>query len=147
MSLRLIRNFIKQTNESKTLHLEASICLFLAKLLVVSLPFKKLAPKLGIHGKESIDNLSDEDYRTVKQLSKAITAVSRNVPWSSKCLDCAFAAKLMLRRRKISNTLYLGVAKDEQGKMIAHAWVRTGEFYITGGEGSKKYAETGKFSD
>ena len=45
----------------------------------------------------------------------------------------------MLERRKIESTLYLGTAKDENGKMIAHAWLRSGPFYITGAEGMERF--------
>jgi len=45
------------------------------------------------------------------------------VPWRAKCLEQALAAKMMLRRRKIANELYLGV-KQEENKMLAHAWLQ-----------------------
>ena len=40
----------------------------------------------------------------------------------------------MLERRNIESTLYLGTAKDDQGQFIAHAWLRSGPFYLTGAE-------------
>ena len=39
--------------------------------------------------------------------------------------------------------LYLGCAVNE-GKMVAHAWLRCGKMYITGGNGSG-YAIVDKF--
>ena len=41
----------------------------------------------------------------------------------------------MLERRKIESTLYLGTAKDEDGKMVAHAWLRSGPFTLLGRKG------------
>lgn len=38
-------------------------------------------------------------------------------------------------KRHISSTLYLG-CNIENGKMIAHAWLRCGKMYVTGGDGS-----------
>jgi hypothetical protein len=49
-----------------------------------------------------------------------------NVP----CLPRALAIHAMLRRRGIASRLCLGVARDKQ-KLIAHAWVETGERTIT----------------
>ena len=40
----------------------------------------------------------------------------------------------MVKKKNISSTLYLGV-KTENGKMSAHAWLRTGMLYVTGGSG------------
>ena len=49
----------------------------------------------------------------------------------------------LLKEAGIHSTLYLGVGKDE-GKMIAHAWLRCGQMYVTGGNGSS-YAMVAKF--
>ena len=51
--------------------------------------------------------------------------------------------RMMGERGGIHSTLYLGVGKDE-GKMIAHAWLRCGQMYVTGGNGSS-YAMVAKF--
>ena len=53
----------------------------------------------------------------------------------------------MLERRNIESTLYLGTAKDLNGKLIAHAWLRSGPLYITGKEGMEKFTEVGKFAN
>ena len=63
--------------------------------------------------------------------------------WESKCLVRAMTARKLLKEAGIHSTLYLGVGKDE-GKMIAHAWLRCGQMYVTGGNGSS-YAMVAKF--
>ena len=65
--------------------------------------------------------------------------MSKYTFWESQCLVKAIAAMKMLERRNIESTLYLGTARDESGKMIAHAWLRSGPFYITGAEGMEKF--------
>ena len=77
--------------------------------------------------------------RYLKQVSQAINIMSNYTFWESQCLVKAIAAMKMLERRQIESTLYLGTAKDENGKMIAHAWLRSGPFYITGAEGMEKF--------
>ena len=52
----------------------------------------------------------------------------------------------MLEKRGIESTLYLGTARDESGKMIAHAWLRSGPYYITGSEGMERFTVVGKFA-
>lgn len=40
-----------------------------------------------------------------------------------------------MSKKKIKTTLYLGCKPDENGKIDAHAWLRCGEVYVTGGNG------------
>lgn len=69
----------------------------------------------------------------ISRIGWAIRAVSGRTPWESKCLVQAITGKVMLRRKRIHNTLYLGVAKDGDNKMQAHAWLRVGGQVLTGG--------------
>jgi hypothetical protein len=46
-------------------------------------------------------------------------------------------------KKHISSTLYLGVGKDND-QMVAHAWLRCGQLYVTGGNGSN-YSMVAKF--
>ncbi|MNF17176.1 hypothetical protein D3C80_2205270 [compost metagenome] len=48
------------------------------------------------------------------------------------CLVKAIAIMKMLERRRIDCTLYMGTSKDVYGKLIAHAWLRSGSFYLAG---------------
>jgi hypothetical protein len=77
----------------------------------------------------------------------AIAVMSRYTPWESKCLVQAVTAKLLLRRYRLHNTLYLGVARDPEKKMIAHAWLRTGEWMVTGAHRSGEYTIVASFAD
>lgn len=48
------------------------------------------------------------------------------IPWKSRCLVRALAARAMLSRRGISSKLSLGVLLDDRKKISAHAWLTTG---------------------
>ena len=50
----------------------------------------------------------------------------------------------MLKNKGISTTIYLGVRK-EGNEMKAHAWVRCGQYYVTGGAIREQYAVVAKF--
>lgn len=45
-------------------------------------------------------------------VARSVVAVSRRVPWESKCLVQAAAARMMLNKRGIANTMFLGVSKS-----------------------------------
>jgi hypothetical protein len=92
----------------------------------------------------------DDTSPSVGRVGGAIQAVAGHTPWRSKCLEQAIAAKAMLRRRGVQNTLYLGVALDASGphrRIIAHAWVRSGTVHVTGGAGVDDYAVVASYAD
>jgi hypothetical protein len=91
------------------------------------------------------DDPGKEEY--IRRISWAIDVLSRRTPWESKCLVQAITAKILLRRKLLPNTLYLGVAKDGNDKMIAHAWTRTGCRIVTGGYGLDAYTVVATFAD
>jgi hypothetical protein len=55
----------------------------------------------------------------------AIQAASRRVPEASSCLPRALAARFLLVRWGYPADLLIGVARDNEGKLEAHAWVET----------------------
>jgi hypothetical protein len=130
----------------KPVFAEACLLLGFSRLLLWKLSFRSIAGRLGEAGRETKFSNADIDLRKVRQVSIAIRTMSRYTPWKNNCLVQAYAAKLMLNRRKLKSTVYLGVARNESGSMIAHAWLRCGEFYVTGGNGGIKYTVTGKFA-
>ena len=62
-------------------------------------------------------------------------------PWKNKCLISSLVARWMLRRRGIDSQLSLGVAKGANGKTIAHAWLKSGDYEIVekGGDFTQLY--------
>lgn len=131
---------------------EAGLCLAGARLAVVALPFKTLAPRLGTQGAESTraQNAEPTDSARLRSIGWAIAAVASRTPWRSMCLEQAVAAKAMLRRRRIPSTLYLGLARPQVGDerpLIAHAWVRCGDLNVTGGNRVDHYAVITSFAD
>ena len=93
----------------------------------------------------SFTNTSNE--KILKQISVAINIMSRHTFWESQCLVKAIAGMKMLEKRKIESTLYLGTAKEKNGQLIAHAWLRSGPYYLTGFEGMNKFTVVGKFAN
>lgn len=56
----------------------------------------------------------------------------------------AITGKLLLRRRGIPNTLYLGViVSEDRTALEAHARLRCGPLSVSGGNGDEKYAVVG----
>ncbi|MBV8517042.1 MAG: lasso peptide biosynthesis B2 protein [Acidobacteria bacterium] len=125
---------------------EATVWLGLGRVTILLVPFNALSRRLGAHMQESPKSGEARHADAIRRIAWAIGAVSRRAPWRCKCLEQAFAAKLMLRFRRIPNTLYLGVARGET-KVEAHAWVRSGDYYLTGGAERARYAVVSTFAD
>jgi hypothetical protein len=124
---------------------EALIYLGWARILLF-LPFSKVAPSLGIPMQETSNTQILTNRLVLQNISDAIGIMSNHTFWDSKCLVRAIAGMKMLTRRKIESTLYLGTSKDDSAKMIAHAWLRSGSFYVTGKEGMERFTVVGKFA-
>jgi len=77
--------------------------------------------------KSSRFNLHTELLEQIKTATRRASYISI---WKNKCLVCSLAARRMLNKRKIPSRISLGVAKAENGKMIAHAWLRAGDYEI-----------------
>ena len=127
----LSRKFLDRPGEDRRLLVEAFCWLGLARLAILTVPFRRIAPFLGRTMKE-LPHDESRHLALAAGISRAVETAARHTPWESKCLARAMAAKLMLRRRGARSTLYLGLAKDENGGLLAHAWLRYGEMILTG---------------
>jgi hypothetical protein len=125
-----------------SLFLEAWICLSLAKLLIIFLSFKKIAALIG---KPQIE--SPKEFYTDNKIRDIEVAVIRGIKYvffSSKCYDQALATTFMLKRRKISSTIYFGLHKESE-RLSAHAWVRCGEKIVSGRLGHERFTPVAWF--
>ncbi len=138
-----IYRFIRY-NEHKYLTIKAWFYSAMFRLQMLYADRKKLRKAWGIEGQESPSELSMEEYRTASKVAYSVNQVCSKTKWESKCLVRALTAQRLLREKGIDSTMYLGVGHDENKKMIAHAWLRAGAMYVTGGNG-KGLAVVDKF--
>jgi hypothetical protein len=141
-----VRAFISLTPKEMLLLIEAYFFLGWARILKI-FPFAKVALSLGDHMKVS-DQRSVESKKTIiKNISHALHIMSKYTFWESQCLVKAIAGMKMLEKRGIESTLYLGTARDVSGKLIAHAWLRSGKYYISGAEEMGKFTVVSTFAN
>jgi hypothetical protein len=141
---RNLSKFLSLPGERKRLMLEALMYLGMARVMK-AMPFSRIAPSLGKRMMETPLARIPSDENTIRRVSQAVSVMSRHTFWKSQCLVRAIAAKKMLERRRIESTLYLGTARDAEGKMIAHAWLRSGPFYVTGAEEMRMFTAVAAF--
>jgi hypothetical protein len=109
------------------------LLLVTARVAVAVVPFRWIAARLGEPGRESPAALAPGDTARARAVGARIRGVCRRIGWRPSCLVQSTAAMVLLRRRGLEGTVYLGVAGDEREGLRAHAWVRCGEIYVTGG--------------
>lgn len=143
--MKKLRTFLSLNWKMKKLLFECYLYLGWARILKI-ISFSKVAPTLGIQMEETTFALNSTNKEMLSNISQTIHIVSRYTFWESQCLVKAIAAMKMLERRRIESTLYLGTTKDEKGKLVAHAWLRSGPFYLTGFEGMNKFTVVSKFA-
>jgi hypothetical protein len=139
----LILKFSQLPNNEKLLFFKALAISLLVKIVVYIFPLRWYSKYLGSDG--SIKGMSLENEEAVKKITRAVLRCSRYAPWSTRCLVDAVTAKILLRQKGIGSTLFLGVNK-ESNKMIAHAWLKCGEKFITGRKGYQKFVVVSSFA-
>jgi hypothetical protein len=117
---------------------EAMMRLAVARLMIVALPFRMTAARLGELETETPHEDDPAAQAALKRVRWAVLAASRRAPWRCRCLEQAIAAKRMLRARGVPSTLYLGVARRKPAE--AHAWLRCGTVFVCGGDGATRFA-------
>jgi hypothetical protein len=121
---------------------EAAFALGIARLALVCVPFRRIAPWLMRQPRRP-QMIANPLFNI--QMRRAVTIAARNVPWKAVCLPQAMAAKWMLARRGYPSILHLGVGKDHTGAMIAHAWLDVGDVTVVGAAGKEAVTPVGHF--
>ena len=125
--------------------LEAGVLLASAKCLARLLPFRILARGLGrVNGRQQVFRPCDAQTRS--DIGWALRAIGRRIRPLEQCLTQATAARWMLGWRRFPTTLYLGVQKDSERPLRAHAWLCAGDVTIVGGENRSGYEIIAKFT-
>ncbi len=145
-SARKLKTFATLDNGKRFRFVQAFIFTGFYRAFILFMPFNKLKTKMGKLKTESPKEVDIEAHRKAREVRWAVLEAARHTPWESKCLVQALAASKMMKLRGVSTTIYLGVRKNHKDEMLAHAWVRCGSFYITGGEIRNEYAVVAKFA-
>ena len=136
-------NFLKY-NTQKRLTLKSYVYSAILRFQICFIKTKYLKKGWGLEGEESPDTVEGWKYTYARNVSYVVNRICTKTKWESKCLVRALTAQKLLKQKGISSTMYLGCGYAE-GKMVAHAWLRCGNMYVTGGNGSE-YSIVDKFA-
>jgi hypothetical protein len=126
------------------LFVEAWCLLALARMLLVFVPFKKIVPLMRY--KRETEMPDDKRFSVLTRIQIAIARACVRSPWRAMCFEQALAAKMMTRRRGLPSVIYFGVKKEAgHEKVQAHAWLKVGEFVVTGWQKVNSYRVVAEF--
>jgi Transglutaminase-like superfamily len=114
-------------------------CWFLlgiAKALIFTMSFRRLAPRLGVSMGIApwIPLLSPADEKRALMIGRTVRLAANYTPWDSNCFPQAVTARWLLGLYRIPYALYFGLMRGDDGdELKAHAWVMAGRIRVTGG--------------
>jgi hypothetical protein len=70
----------------------------------------------------------------------AVQVVGTRLLGDKPCLTQALAVQMLFKRRGVNSKLHIGIRKDTERKVLAHAWVeKDGQIVIGGEESPNEY--------
>jgi hypothetical protein len=129
--MRKLRKLLVLRPAERHLLLKAGLLLCAARLGLWLLPLPTLCRLLA--KLRPTEPLSPEGHlANVERIAWAVALASRYVP-TATCLTQALAGQILLARHGEPALLQIGVAKNEAGKLEAHAWVESRGRVVIGG--------------
>lgn len=125
-----LKKFIEISNQDKKLLIKTWLLIWTVKVLLWILPFQKTQKIIDGLASRPPDNYKSD--LSLERLIWAVQVTSSYVP-GSNCLTNAITGHILLSRENYPNQLRIGVAKDDQGHLEAHAWLESGNRTVIGG--------------
>lgn len=131
---RRIRTFRKADGQLRMLFFQAFFLSAFVRFTLAFLPFSKVLAWKGTVNLESADHPHPESLAFRRSLQQAIRLCAAYAPWKTECYTRALTGRILLRKRGLPGTIYIGFRKGEEGRYEGHAWLRSYDGIITGGE-------------
>jgi hypothetical protein len=128
--------------------IEAAICLSVARLALLLLPFPQIATYLGeLRPPSPQPSTLSPERGIARDIGWAIESASRILPFRAVCLPRALAAWQMLHSRRVPSRLHFGASKAHPNSAFAtHAWLDAGGIEVTGYPEANHFVELGYFT-
>ena len=131
--MRIVKRFARLSVRELVLFLHSFLLIFAVRVGLSVLPFR-LVRRLAA----SPDDHESGQIHSVERIVWAVMAARRYIPRST-CLTQALGAQRLLARSGHHCSLRIGVAKDDQLRFHAHAWVLCGTQVVIGGPDVEHY--------
>jgi hypothetical protein len=130
--LKKIQTAINMPKGNKLLFAEALITSAYVRFTLSFLPFKIVKSWLGKTNTRPDIELSPAQLLQIKKTYHTLKLCDKYAFWKTECYTLALTGKILLRRRNIPSTLYIGWKKGN-GKYEGHAWLKTANDAVISG--------------
>lgn len=117
---------------NKLLFAEALITSAYVRFTLSFLPFKIVKGWLGKTNIRPDVELSSAQILQIKKTYHTLKLCDKYAFWKTECYTLALTGKILLRRRDIPSTLYIGWKKNND-KYEGHAWLKTANDAVISG--------------
>lgn len=128
--MRLLVKYFRLSREEKLTVLQVGFLLVLARLGLALLPYRVIKRWFEKWSGEAT-RARDSSYQ--RTLTWAGSGLGRYILGDKPCLSQAIVVQALMRRAGLDSDLRIGVAKDEKGTFLAHAWLECDGAVILGG--------------
>lgn len=129
--MKRLHKLISLTSSDRQLLGKTALLLGIIRLGLWLLPFQTLR-RLVVKMTQTT-SVQKQDQVCVNKVVWAVRIVSRYMPGKIKCLARALTTQVLLGRHGYQSQIRIGVAKNQQGQLEAHAWVESQGRIIIGG--------------
>jgi hypothetical protein len=132
--MKHLRSFFHLPGSDQRLLITSAALLATIRLGLWLIPFQLLRRMLGKFNRTTRTATAADDV-VLSKIVWAVSVLGSRLPGS--CLTQALATQLLLGRWGRPTTLRIGVALDEEGAFMAHAWLENDGKIIIGGAQSR----------
>jgi hypothetical protein len=135
--MKRLYRFLSLSSRDRRLLIKAALLLGIIRLGLWLLVFQTLRGLL-LRVRWKSTGLSEADPLSLERIAWAIRVAGRYIPGVT-CLVQALAAQVLLEQEGHPACLRIGVAKDKNGRLQAHAWTESGGKVVVGGGNLSSY--------
>jgi hypothetical protein len=129
--MTLVRKLARLDKAERWLLVEAAIVVPVVRLALMILPFR-FVHRAVVSTTRGARRFFASQSQTPESIAQRVAAVAARVPRAS-CVTQALAASLLLARYGYPATLRIGVARNDDGTLRAHAWLESDGRTLFGG--------------
>ena len=173
--IRKARSFAGLPLFTKVWFLPTWVALGISRMLILAVPFRRLAPRLGTAQGTSahVPLLTQSQESRARAIGRTVRLAARYTPWTSNCFPQAVVARMLLGIHRIPYAIHFGLMPDSRvgargseptdrrppgatptpapaaprsAGMRAHAWVVAGRVPVTGGHSFHQFTVVGVFA-
>ena len=146
--IRKAQNFARRPWFEKAWFFPVWILLGASRLLILLIPFRRLAPRLGVHTGVApwVPLVAPHCEARAMSIARVVQMAASHTPWNSNCFPQAVTARVLLGIYDVPYSLFFGINRDTADAMLsAHAWVAAGRVRVTGGASFDHFTVVGCF--